>query len=81
MGKSVLFVQQKGGAGKTMLLTQLAVHLAQSGAVVTVIDLDPQRSTAAISERPRKRPTGSWSMRPARPTTSARAQCGRPISP
>ncbi len=47
MGKAVLFVQQKGGAGKTMLLTQLAVERAQKGATVTLIDLDPQRSTTA----------------------------------
>ena len=46
MGKAVLFVQQKGGAGKTMLLTQLAVERAGKGAAVTLIDLDPQRSTA-----------------------------------
>ncbi len=47
MGKTVLFVQQKGGAGKTMLLTQLAAHYAGLGAGVALIDLDPQRSTAA----------------------------------
>ncbi len=47
MGKTVLFVQQKGGAGKTMLLTQLAAHYAGLGAKVALIDLDPQRSTAA----------------------------------
>jgi chromosome partitioning protein len=47
MGKTILFVQQKGGAGKTMLLTQLAAHYAGLGASVTLIDLDPQRSTTA----------------------------------
>ena len=47
MGKIVLFVQQKGGSGKTMLLTQLAAHFAGHGAGVTLIDLDPQRSTTA----------------------------------
>jgi chromosome partitioning protein len=52
MGKAVLFVQQKGGAGKTMLLTQLAAHYAGLGASVALIDLDPQRSTSAwFSER------------------------------
>lgn len=55
MGKSVLFVQQKGGAGKTLLLTQLAVHRAATGARVALIDLDPQRSTAAwFAERKRR---------------------------
>jgi chromosome partitioning protein len=55
MGKVVLFVQQKGGAGKTMLLTQLAVHRAATGASVALIDLDPQRSTAAWFAERRKR--------------------------
>ena len=47
MGKAILFAQQKGGAGKSTLLTQLAVRFAGDGARVAVIDLDPQRSTAA----------------------------------
>ena len=59
MGKTVLFVQQKGGAGKTMLLTQLAVHYAglgaATGARVALIDLDPQRSTAAWFAERQKR--------------------------
>ena len=47
MGKSILFVQQKGGAGKSTLLTQLAVHYAGlGGRRIALIDLDPQRSTA-----------------------------------
>lgn len=59
MGKVVLFVQQKGGAGKTMLLTQLAAHFAglgaATGARVALIDLDPQRSTAAWFAERQKR--------------------------
>ena len=56
MGKAVLFVQQKGGAGKTMLLTQLAAYYAGLGASVALIDLDPQRSTAAwFAERCERR--------------------------
>jgi chromosome partitioning protein len=52
MGKVILFVQQKGGAGKSTLLSQLAVYLASResgsrGGRVAVVDLDPQRSTAA----------------------------------
>ncbi|MEO0822101.1 MAG: ParA family protein [Pseudomonadota bacterium] len=46
-GKAVLLTQQKGGAGKTTLLTALAAEFARAGAAVTVVDLDPQRSTAA----------------------------------
>ncbi|MEM6677885.1 MAG: ParA family protein [Pseudomonadota bacterium] len=45
MGHVVLLTQQKGGAGKTTLLTSLAADRAGQGARVTVIDLDPQRST------------------------------------
>ena len=67
MGKTVLFVQQKGGAGKTMLLTQLAVHYAglaaaagaANGASVALIDLDPQRSTATWFAERRKRQEGA----------------------
>lgn len=55
MGRTVLFVQQKGGAGKTMLLTQLAAHYAGFGASVAMIDLDPQRSTTNWFAERRKR--------------------------
>jgi chromosome partitioning protein len=55
MGRVILFAQQKGGAGKTMLLTQLAVHRAGSGARIALIDLDPQRTTAAWFAERRKR--------------------------
>lgn len=55
MGKVILFAQQKGGAGKTMLLTQLAAQRAGAGARVVLIDLDPQRTTAAwVAERQRR---------------------------
>lgn len=55
MGRTVLFVQQKGGAGKTMLLAQLASLYAGIGASISLIDLDPQRSTAAwFAERSRR---------------------------
>ena len=62
MGKVVLFVQQKGGAGKTMLLTQLAVHRVNAGATVALIDLDPQRSTAVWYAERLKRPEGAGAM-------------------
>lgn len=45
MGRVILLAQQKGGAGKTTVLTQLAAHLAGDGDRVAVLDLDPQRST------------------------------------
>lgn len=50
MGKVILFAQQKGGAGKTMLLTQVAAALAGRGLAVSIVDLDPQRSAAEWHE-------------------------------
>ncbi|MEL6335575.1 MAG: ParA family partition ATPase [Pseudomonadota bacterium] len=47
MGRVILLTQQKGGAGKTTVLTSLAAHLAGQGAAVSVLDLDPQGSTLA----------------------------------
>ncbi|NNM55901.1 ParA family partition ATPase [Acidocella sp.] len=43
MGKVIAVAQQKGGAGKTMLASQLAVALAE-GARVAALDIDPQGS-------------------------------------
>lgn len=62
MGKVILFVQQKGGAGKSMLLTQLAVHFTATGGSLAVIDLDPQRSTTAWFAERQKRPAGAGSI-------------------
>lgn len=44
MSRIILFAQQKGGAGKTMLLTQVAAAIAGEGHAVALVDLDPQRS-------------------------------------
>ena len=46
MSRIILFAQQKGGAGKTMLLTQVATALAARDLAVAIVDLDPQRSAA-----------------------------------
>jgi chromosome partitioning protein len=43
-GQVVAVAQQKGGSGKTMLAAQLAVALAEGGAKVAVLDIDPQGS-------------------------------------
>jgi chromosome partitioning protein len=40
----IAVAQRKGGAGKTMLAAQLAVALAEHGAKVAVLDIDPQGS-------------------------------------
>jgi len=44
MAKTITVAQQKGGAGKTTLVAQLAVTFAASGQRTAVIDIDPQRS-------------------------------------
>ena len=50
MSQIILFAQQKGGAGKTMLLTQIATALAGMGRRIAIVDLDPQRSAAEWHE-------------------------------
>ena len=45
MANIITFAQQKGGAGKTMLLTQVAAAMAGAGRAVALVDLDPQRSS------------------------------------
>jgi chromosome partitioning protein len=45
-----------------MLLTQLAAHRVNTGASVALIDLDPQRSTAAWHAERLKRPEGAGAM-------------------
>jgi chromosome partitioning protein len=49
-GAVLTIAQQKGGAGKTTLVAQLAVALAVRGRGVACIDIDPQGSLAAWSE-------------------------------
>jgi chromosome partitioning protein len=43
-GKVLTMAQQKGGAGKTTLVAQLAVALAAGGRKVALVDIDPQGS-------------------------------------
>jgi chromosome partitioning protein len=43
-GKVLTMAQQKGGAGKTTLVAQLAVALARDGRRVALVDIDPQGS-------------------------------------
>jgi chromosome partitioning protein len=50
MGTVITFAQQKGGAGKTTVLVQLACALAQGGRTVGLLDLDPQGSLTRWAE-------------------------------
>jgi chromosome partitioning protein len=47
MAKVVTVAQQKGGAGKTTLVIQLATALAGAGWRVALVDIDPQGSLTA----------------------------------
>ena len=49
--RSIAFVTQKGGAGKTTLTASLAVAAAASGERVVALDLDSQASLVRWSER------------------------------
>lgn len=44
MGQVITVAQQKGGSGKTTLVANLAVALAQQGRSVALLDTDPQGS-------------------------------------
>ncbi|RVU14563.1 AAA family ATPase [Methylobacterium oryzihabitans] len=48
--RTVVFVTQKGGAGKTTLAASLAAAAAQAGERVVALDLDPQGSLSAWGE-------------------------------
>ncbi|MEH3143915.1 MAG: AAA family ATPase [Methylobacterium frigidaeris] len=48
--RTVAFVTQKGGAGKTTLAASLAAAAAQAGERVVALDLDPQGSLSAWGE-------------------------------
>lgn len=49
--RSIAFLSQKGGTGKTTLAASLAVAAAQAGETVIALDLDPQASLARWGER------------------------------
>ncbi|MFZ4761789.1 MAG: ParA family partition ATPase [Alphaproteobacteria bacterium] len=50
-GIIIAAAQQKGGAGKTTLMTQLAVYWSLQGKKVAVVDIDPQGSMSQWFEQ------------------------------
>ncbi len=55
MAKILCVAQQKGGAGKTTLVAQLATALAETGMRVVLVDTDPQATLTAWMDLRRKR--------------------------
>jgi len=51
--KSIVLVQQKGGAAKTTLCVHLAVASERSGSKTAIVDTDPQASAAQVWGRAR----------------------------
>ena len=49
--RSMAFLTQKGGTGKTTLAASIAVVAAEKGEKVVVLDLDPQASLVHWGER------------------------------
>ena len=49
--KTISFISQKGGVGKTTLAIHLAVAFASDGLNVAILDLDPQASLVRWGER------------------------------
>ena len=50
--RTIAVAQQKGGAGKTMLVAQLAVALRAGGARIGLVDMDSQQSLTHWSRAP-----------------------------
>ena len=75
--KSLSLVAQKGGAGKTTLAVHLAVYAAMRGEKVTLIDTDPQRSTAEWWRARGIPPVRRWRNATSRPCRTRIAQIRR----
>lgn len=61
-GKVLTIAQQKGGAGKTTLVAQLAVALGGQGHSVALVDIDPQGSLTRWFEARRAKADGGLEL-------------------
>jgi chromosome partitioning protein len=59
----ITVAQQKGGAGKTTLVVQLATALRAAGHSVALVDIDPQASLTAWMRRREHRPQPAAELR------------------
>ena len=59
----ITVAQQKGGAGKTTLVVQLATALRAAGRSVALVDIDPQASLTAWMRRREHRPQPAADLR------------------
>src|ERR1700753_3968920 len=54
--KTLAFMSQKGGTGKTTLAVHLAVAATEGGQAVAIVDTDPQRSATTWGRRRQGQP-------------------------
>ena len=55
--KTVMVINSKGGSGKTTIAVNIAAYYAHKGLDVTLVDLDPQRSSLDwLENRPLSKP-------------------------
>ena len=55
--KTIMVINSKGGSGKTTIAVNVAAYYAYKGLEVTLVDLDPQKSSLDwLANRPPSKP-------------------------